>query len=243
MALDKNSWLINKPIAHRGLWGENIVENSISSYLNAKNFGYPIEIDVFCSSDGVLYSFHDEDLERMTGVKGKIYQTPSSVLDRLMLNGTNEHIPKLTDVLSSVNGKIPLLIEIKNQPDALIVDRVLDALNGYKGEFALQSFNPVYIKQIKKKAPYILRGLLYTTDKDSLKTQNALVRFIIKKMLFNPIIKPHFLAIRVEDLELTKRKKKRYPIITWTVKNKEQLEKIKPFLDNIIFEGFVPDKI
>ena len=80
MRLKSDSWLLTKPIAHRGLWGEDIIENSLSAYKNAVDNGYPIEIDLYSSSDGVLFSFHDQNLERMTGEKGNIYDKTSSEL-------------------------------------------------------------------------------------------------------------------------------------------------------------------
>ncbi len=236
----KAKWLSTRPIAHRGLWDENTQENSLSAYQKAVDNGYPIEIDLYSSLDGVLYSFHDKDLERMTSEKGLIYEKSSSELNSLMLKGTSEHIPTFTSVLELVNGKIPLLIEIKNQPDKLIVERVLEALKDYAGEYAIQSFNPLYINKVRKLAPEITRGLLYTSDENEFKEQSKLEKFILKKMALNFLIKPHFLSCRKEEFPLSKRKAKGKIIIAWTVTCEEHFKKIKPLADNIIFEGFVP---
>ena len=69
-------------------------------------------------------------------------------------------------MLHAVNGKVPLLIEIKNCPDKMIVERVLYELDEYHGEFAIQSFNPFYINKVRKIAPYINRGVLGTSKAD-----------------------------------------------------------------------------
>ncbi len=240
MRLKSDSWLLTKPIAHRGLWGENIIENSLSAYKNAVINGYPIEIDLYSSIDGKLFSFHDQDLERMTGKKGFIYQKTAIELKALKLKGSNEGIPTFDEVLSVVDGKVPLLIELKDQPTKNYVDKVIERLNSYKGEFAIQSFNPMYIKRVKKLAPFFIRGILGT--KTYSKGLPFIKRQVVKYMLLNSIIKPDFISYSFEDLPLKKCKTKRLPVITWTITNEKDYKRVKPFAKNIIFENFIPKK-
>ena len=240
MRLKSDSWLLTKPIAHRGLWGENIVENSLSAYQNAVEKGYPIEIDLYSSSDGVLFSFHDQDLKRMTGAKGNIYDKTAKELKSLKLVGCDQSIPTFDEVLHLVNGKVPLLIELKDQPNGDYVDKVVARLKNYKGEFAIQSFNPLFIKKVKKLAPEFIRGVLGTKTHGS--GLPLLKRFIIKNMTFNFLIKPDFISYSFEDLPLKKCKVKKLPIITWTITNEKDYQKAKPFVKNIIFENFIPNK-
>ena len=87
------SWLTNTPIAHRGLWGKDIVENSLTAYQKAIDNGYPIEIDLFLTADGHLVSFHDDNLKRMTGFDGLIYNQTISTIKSLRLNKTQQYIP------------------------------------------------------------------------------------------------------------------------------------------------------
>lgn len=240
MRFDNNFWLFTKPIAHRGLWSNEIVENSLSAYKNAVEHGYPIEIDLYSSTDGVIFSFHDDSLKRMTGEEGYIYEKTASELSALSLNGTNEKIPTFEEVLTLVNGKVPLLIELKKQPDTAYVDKVIERLKSYKGEFAIQSFNPPYIKRVKKLAPEFCRGILATTTYS--KRLPFIQRHVVSKMSMNFIIKPDFISYSFEDLPLKKRKTKNIPVITWTITNTEDYQKIKPFAKNIIFEKFIPQK-
>ena len=93
MRIDKDFWLFNKPIAHRGLWGGDILENSLPAYQNAVDKGYPIEIDLYSSKDGVLFSFHDDTLVRMTGTDGKIFDKTASELKELLLLSSDCEIP------------------------------------------------------------------------------------------------------------------------------------------------------
>lgn len=239
--MDKHCWLYNKPIAHRGLWNNQILENSITSYKNAIDNGYPIEIDVFSSTDGVLYSFHDDSLKRVTGIDGNIFDKTSYELDKLKLFGSNEKIPKLNDLLNLCENKIPLLIEIKNQPDKKIVEKVIDALKNYKGEFAIQSFNPLYIKKVKKLAPNIIRGILSTNSKADLKGQSFINKFVIKHMALNFLIKPDFISCSCSCIPLPKRRIKNKCVIAWTVTDEITYNEIKPYVDNVIFESFMPE--
>ena len=240
MRLNNEYWLFHKPIAHRGLWGNGLIENSLSAYQNAVDNGYPIEIDLYSSSDGVLFSFHDATLVRMTGADGFIFQKSSVQLKELRLLDSQEKIPTFDEVLSLVDGKVPLLIELKDQPDKTYVDKVVERLKSYKGEFAIQSFNPLYIKRVKELAPEFIRGILAT--KTHSKELPFIKRMVIKNMLLNFLIKPDFISYSFEDLPLPKRKVKKTTLISWTLKSQEDYEKIKPFVKNIIFEHFIPKK-
>ncbi len=241
MQIDLNSPLFTKPIAHRGLW-QGLIENSIPAYLKAVELGFPIEIDLYSSTDGVLYCFHDKTLDRMTGIKGKIFEQTSEFLDSLTLNNSDLKIPKFAELLKICENKVALLIEIKNQPDKLIVERVLDALKNYTGEYAIQSFNPLYINKVKKLAPSVLRGILTTKDYEDLKDEKPLIRSIIKNTSLNFLIKPHFISVKHTALPLKKSKIKNKAVLSWTITDQTTYDTIKPLVNNIIFEHFIPEK-
>lgn len=238
MRVNKDFWLFNRPIAHRGLWGENIIENSLPAYQNAVDNGYPIEIDLYSSSDGVIFSFHDDTLVRMTGAEGKIFDKTASELKNLRLSNSEYQIPTFDEVLSLVDGKVPLLIELKDQPNKNYVQTVVDRLKSYKGEFALQSFNPLLIKKVKSLAPEFVRGILGSDLKTDLLP--AYKKFVVKNMPLNFLIKPDFISYDFNCLPLKRRIKKRYPVISWTLTNQNDVDKIKPYALNIIFEHFIP---
>ena len=238
MRIDQNHWLKTTPIAHRGLWGEGIIENSLSAYKNAVEKGYAIEIDLYTSTDGVLFSFHDLSLKRMTGVDGNITDFDSEYLNSLRLNGTDEKIPTFREVLYAVNGKVPLLIEIKNQKDEFIVERILDELDEYQGEFAIQSFNPFYINKVKKIAPFVIRGVLGTAKADG---EKWFTKVVLKRLCLNFLVKPDFVSYQHCFLPLPKRKTRKKAVLAWTVKSQQDYDKAKDKCDNIIFEHFIPN--
>ena len=114
MRLKEDFWLFNTPIAHRGLWGEEIIENSIPAYQAAIDNGYPIEIDLYLTLDKVLVCFHDQTLDRMTGTEGLLRDKTLAELKELSLLNSEYKIPTFDQVLNLVDGKVPLLIEIKD---------------------------------------------------------------------------------------------------------------------------------
>lgn len=238
MRIDKNNWLITKPIAHRGLWGEEIIENSIPAYKNAVENGYPIEIDVYITKDNHLVSFHDSSLKRMTGCDGFVYEKTLEELKSLSLLDSNETIPTFDEVLNIAENKVPLLIEIKNQPNKKVVNAVVARLKDYKGEFAVQSFNPLYMLRVKKLAPEFIRGVLTTANKNHV--EDKFRRWIIKTMPFNFLIKPDFLSVYYGSLPIKKRKSKNKVILAWTITDKQTEEKVKKHANNIIFENYIP---
>lgn len=93
------------PIAHRGgaLFGPNRgIENSLAAFGNAADLGYRyMETDVHCSADGVVYAFHDDTLQRLTGDPSEIATLTSSVIDAARLGG-REPIPRMQDLLEAL---------------------------------------------------------------------------------------------------------------------------------------------
>jgi glycerophosphoryl diester phosphodiesterase len=228
--------------AHRGLFDNtsDAPENSLAAFRKAVEAGYGIELDVQLSKDKKLVVFHDATLKRMCGVKGNVWDYTLEELKQFKLADSEEKIPTFDQVLSLVNGKVPLLIELKDQPNNGYVDKVINRLKSYKGEFAIQSFNPFYIKRVKKLAPKVLRGILGT--KTYSKGLKLIKRLVIKNMSLNFVIKPDFISYSFEDLPLSKCKVKNTPVITWTITNESDYKKVKPFAKNIIFENFIPTK-
>lgn len=73
MICENYRWLTEIYVAHRGLFDNDAVpENSLPAFEKAAAMGFGIETDVQASKDGVLMIFHDDTLDRMTGVHGKL---------------------------------------------------------------------------------------------------------------------------------------------------------------------------
>ena len=116
------------------------------------------------------------------------------------------------------------------------MDLFLEEIKGYNGEFAVQSFNPKYMLQIKKKNPDIIRGVLSSNKPD---TNSVIKSWVVRKMPFNKHINPDFISYDYKGLPL--KKKNSPPVIAWTVTSSDIFKKIKPYCKNIIFENFLPE--
>ena len=109
--------------AHRGYHciENGIPENSLSSFRAAISHGYGIELDVHLANDGKLVVFHDDDLSRICGRPEAVEVLPSKELQRCRLQDTTETIPLFSEVLSLVDGQVPLLIELKIPKSSLSI--------------------------------------------------------------------------------------------------------------------------
>ncbi len=235
-----SSWLVNTYIAHRGLHNENEPENSLLAFKNAIDKNYAIEFDVNLLSDNTVVVFHDSKLSRMTGKDKYIQNLTEPDLVDIKLLKTEQKIPTLKEVLSFVDGKVPLLIEIKYQNKVGTLEKeVLKLLKNYKGEFAIMSFNPYSLKWFKTHAPKILRGQLSSFFKGE---KLAFVKkALLKRLRLNKVSCPDFIAYDCKNLP--NRFVKRYdklPLLAWTVKSQEEYLRVVQYCDNIIFQDFIP---
>ena len=130
-------------IAHRGLFNNNsdAPENSLAAFRNALEHGFGMELDVQLTKDGKLVVFHDFDLKRMCGVHKKLTELTYAELEQYSLKNSTEKIPLFSDVLELVNGKVPLVVEIKVDFDYKATTEAAAAmLSEYKGVYCMECF-------------------------------------------------------------------------------------------------------
>ena len=185
-----------RPYAHRGLWGGFLPENSLGAFRAAAEHGFAIELDIQLSADGEVMVFHDYTLDRVCGRAGKVCEHTALELQKMPLNGMeSECIPTLSEVLAAVDGRVPLLIELKGESgNTDLVPAALKVLNGYKGLWCMESFNPLLLRAVKKQAPHVVRGLLSTNLLKEKKNGSKLLNFALGAHLLNFLCRPQFLA-------------------------------------------------
>jgi glycerophosphoryl diester phosphodiesterase len=162
---------LNLPIAHRALHDRAAgrTENSRDAVRAAVAAGYGIEIDVQMSSDGQAMVFHDDTLDRLTAEAGPVRARTAAALGAMRLTDAADGIPTLHEVLALVAGRVPLLIEVKDQTGDLsdgvgpLEGAVAAALAGYGGPVAVMSFNPHSVAALADQAPQVARGLTTMT--------------------------------------------------------------------------------
>ena len=226
--------------AHRGLHGDGVPENSLAAFEAACVGGYGIELDVQLSKDGVVMVFHDYTLIRMTGLDKKLCDLDADELSALRLAQSDRTIPTFIDVLKLVNGRVPILVELKGESvDAALCPKVAQILKDYGGDYCIESFNPILIKEIRKYLPAAYCGLLYTNVCRDKKETTAL-NVIISGMMLNFLARPNFIAYNKVDRSsfLVKLTTKFYraPKFVWTLKGESELEQAHALGESAIFE-------
>lgn len=241
--MNKECWLINKFIAHRGFHTETEPENSLGAFANAIEMGYAIELDIHQLIDGQLVVFHDEQLSRMTGKDGYVTNLTSSELSNYHLNGTEYHIPLLSEVFELVAGRTPILIEVKNTGKVGKLEaELVKLINDYQGEVAIQAFNPYVLEWTLQNAPNILRGQLACSFKGE--RLAFLKKFILRRLGFVRKVRADFISYYYAELpNRFVSKFRNIPVIAWTVKSQARYEDVAPYCANIIFENFEPSRI
>ncbi len=184
-----------RPYAHRGLWGGEVPENSLAAFEAAAAAGFAIELDIQLSSDGEVMVFHDYTLARMCGKDAHVKDLTAAALGECRLDGTAQKIPTFREVLDTVKGRVPLLIELKGEDFSTdLVPAALKILADYKGEWCMESFNPLLLRAVKKHAPHAVRGLLVTDLIRDKKEGSKVRNFALSAMLLNFLCRPHFIA-------------------------------------------------
>lgn len=237
--------LLGKHYAHRGLHDNNsdAPENSMAAFRKAVEAGYGIELDVQLTKDRIPVVFHDETLNRVCGVPGKVRDFTFHELQQFPLCKSQERIPLFADFLKLVDGKVPLIVEIKvHERASTVCGKANELLQNYKGTYCVESFHPFAMKWYKEHRPEIIRGQLSTYfDKPGRKESPP--EMLVHYLLTNFLCRPDFIAY--DHLHKHNFSRKVCQIfrplnVTWTIKSQAELDESRKDFDLFIFEGFIP---
>ncbi|MEN9808741.1 MAG: hypothetical protein RLZZ488_308 [Pseudomonadota bacterium] len=251
MSRVKVDFLKEHPIAHRGYFDNagQYPENSLGAILEAVNRGFACELDVMLSSDGEVMVFHDESLERLCGVAKDFSQTSALELRGTRLCGTTERIPTLSDVLMYVQGRKPLIIELKSfgrhgiDTNGRLERKVAELLATYAGPVALKSFNPFSVTELMRirtgadKWPVGFISCNHKKDPDFAFLTPEVAEGL-SKLRAGVAPDCDFISYNINDLteEISREVRARMPLMVWTVRTEEQFKKAALLADNIVFE-------
>jgi len=239
-----NRQLTGWDYAHRGLHDKKTPENSLAAFEKAVQAGYGIELDVRVTRDNVLVVHHDKTLERSCGDERRVCDVPLNDLQQLHLFGTDEYIPTFDEVLALVDGRVPLIVELKTDfTNKELAQQVYERLKRYNGVYCVESFDPFAMRWFKKNAPKVVRGQLAFMP--SIKDQpfvEAVKRVALGYLLVNFLSRPDFIAYGYEtDTNLSFRfvaNVFRPLLAAWTVRSEEAYNELQKYYDIQIFEQF-----
>lgn len=233
--------------AHRGFFdnGDGVPENSMAAFRYAVLGGFGIELDLQLTADGEVVVFHDYSLKRMCGEDVKLGELTLDELRKYRLLGSEFGIPTFSEVLELVDGRVPILVELKGENgDTELCERTAKILDSYRGAYSVESFNPLLLRWFKRNRPDVIRGQLVTNLFKSKNKGSFMRNLALTGMLTNCLSSPDFIAVDEKHI-------KSLPVFVctslfgakmfvWTVRKKEHFDINKENGDCSIFEGFDP---
>ncbi len=233
--------------AHRGLHdkGKGVPENSMLAFKLAKENGFGMELDVHLTKDNEVVIMHDGTTDRLTGFSGYIPHMTGDELRALHLDGTDETVPFLADLLKEIDGEVPLLIEIKTDGNNYkeLCTECFKLLDTYKGDFVIESFDPKVLWWLRRNRKKVGRGQLSCIHGGN----KTVTKFALTHLLFNFLAKPHFIAYdenvvnKILEPRLCKSLYKA-KLYLWTIREEKNLYSHKEKGISSIFECFIPKK-
>ncbi len=237
--VDPFPWLIETPISHRGLHDDDNrnYENTITSWQASIDGGYSIEADLQITLDGKAVVFHDPDLGRMTDRSGPVRHKTAAELAKMQIMDGRDTIRTLDEHLELTDGSVPLLLELKGiiGEDNGLVGSVAKSLATYKGPAAVMSFNHWLTVQFADEIPDRPRGLT------AMGNENC-YDFHMGAMHDGDL---QFVSYRIHDVPcrfIADIRRKGMPVITWTVRTREECERTYTYANQVTFEGIDPRK-
>jgi glycerophosphoryl diester phosphodiesterase len=224
-------------------------ENSRAAFEAAINLGFGIELDVQLTRDHEALVFHDYGLQRLTGESGVIRQKSAEELQQVPLLGGTDTPNSLKDILAFVNGRAPLLIEIKDQDGAMGTDigplekATAAALEGYVGPVALMSFNPNSTAMMAQLCPNIPRGIVTSAYRPKSWPIPKEVCDHLRDIPDYERCEASFVSHEHLDLDrprIAELKSQGAAVLCWTITSQNAADKALQIADNITFEQYLP---
>ena len=236
--------------AHRGLHenGTGRPENSLAAIRAAADAGFGIEMDIQVTKDNVPVVFHDFLLWRMCRQRGRVCDYTLEELRRFRLLNSEEGIPTFAEALAAVDGRVPLIIEMKVEHTDLRVCREADRLlRDYKGPYSIESFNPLVLFWYRKNRPDVMRGQLsdgFIHQREFRRPAMVCQSFFLQFLVTNCVTRPDFIAYNFKYQGNPSRRLVRRLFrareAAWTIKSEADLQKAKAHFDVFIFDSFLP---
>jgi glycerophosphoryl diester phosphodiesterase len=243
-------WLTARPIAHRGLHdrARGVIENMPAAAQAAVSGNFGIECDIQLTADGEAMVHHDDTLGRLTDGSGALLGMTSDQLRAVKFRDTSERMMSLGDLCALVDGRVPLVIEVKSHfdGDRKLVRRMSEVLASYSGAAAGMSFDPDQVLALREKMPALPRGIIAERNYDEADWPDATPAQRQGMLHLGHAFhtRPHFIAYNVDELPAPApwiaRNIFGLPLLTWTVRTPEQRARAARNADQMIFEGFLP---
>lgn len=239
------------PLAHRALHDLSAgrPENSRAAVRAAVDAGVGIEIDVQLSADNKAMVFHDYALERLTPERGAVRLREASALAAIPLKGGDEGIPTLEEILDLIAGRVPLLVEFKDQDGAMGPDvgpletAAAELLGRYRGDLAVMSFNPHSVRALAHLLPDVPRGLTTSAYRPDEWPLPAATCDRLRGIPDYADTGSCFISHEADDLNrprVAELKAEGAAVLCWTIRSQAEEDIARQVAQNVTFEGYLP---
>ena len=229
--IKKDHFLLTNIICHRCICSKLFKEHSKEAILGCIEKGYTPEIDIILHK-GEIKCYHSDKISKKLGQEASISEKENI-----------ENAILFKDVLTLIDGKVPILIDIKNPSLIKFNNRKLEEdlmvlLNNYKGEYAIQSWNPLCLKWFYNNFPEIIR-IQVGTSLGSLNKMRPIAVDILNLLLFS---KGRFDGVNYTDDKYVSALFKVFniagvPVFLYTRYHKKEKEKVQKLgYANVIIE-------
>ena len=231
--------------AHRGLHSrdKSVPENSLKAFALASEAGYGMELDVQLTRDGQVVVFHDDTLDRVCGIHGRVDDYTFAELQKFPLCGTAERIPLFSDVLNTVAGRGAIICELKTagKKNRELSRKTYDLIAAYPGEICVESFDPRIVAWFRFHAPQVVRGQLVGPLQSYRPAGNGIAAFCMAGLLANVVSRPDFVSYDANAQRFFSPHFQRFmfhtPMAAWTVRDPALAALIRKRGEISIFEG------
>ncbi len=246
--------MFERPIAHRGLHdrARGVIENSASAFERAIDHNFAIECDLQLTADGQVVVFHDDGLERLTGLSGLIADVDWGTLAATPLLGSaaNDRPQQFDDFLAQIAGRTLLQIELKQQQGAateMLARKAAAAVASYQGPLMFESFDPRQISLVRDFGFDGPRGIItYGYDNPDWDTGLSDAERRSRRTLDHAgVTQFDFISCFQKDVGIAAVRAwraKGKPLTAWTIHSRQEAAAIAADVDQIVFEGFDPDR-
>lgn len=230
-------WLREVPLAHRGLHGDGVHENTLPAFEAAARAGVGVELDVHLSADGVPVVVHDPHVVT-DGARRPVAALTARELGALRPGGGDVGVPRLVEALA-VLGDAPVMVEVKNLTTSTgrLESEVAAVLAAHGGPVCVASFNPRSLQWFRRHMPHVPRaqtsGLLAHVPLPSL------LRWSLRTLRWLRAVQPAAVSYDLTGLDHSAVQAYRQAggtVVAWTVTSTAELAYARQYADNVVFE-------
>ncbi len=246
----------DRPIAHRGLHdrANGVIENSRTAFEHAIAKGFAIECDLQLTRDGIPVVFHDPLLKRLLGRDGRVSDLTAAEITRMPLLGSaaGDCPQRFSDLLEQVAGRTLLQVELKRQQGpatGMLAKQAAAMGKAYAGALCFESFDPALVILVRRFGYKGPRGIITERYENLAEPEIAALtptqRGFLRGLWHWPWSRFDFISCDKSALDLPAVRFWRTlgkPVTAWTIRSAVEAATARPHIQQIVFEGFDPDR-